>query len=775
MTKDRSLGKIEKFVTILLDKKRTVLLLLSLITLFFAFGMSRIHVDNDTSKALPDDLKEVVDLKKIREKFNAPYSVIFMAQFKDETLLQRLLLINEWANQFQSIEVDGKDGVQSVSHIGKLKVPKKGMPISAKALLPKWKDSTERVAEYLAKHPDSLSEKEKKYEARIAKLIEDNRELTSGLLSQDYSVAVMLIYSKTGVDRQATLGKMQEVLKEIRNKGQPQAYITGATATSWYLNKGMRSNFSVLLPIGIFICVLILYFIFKRISFITVPLLIIVVSIIWTFGLMGFLGVNFTLLSSVIPLILFPIGLADSIHVLKCYNHYRVHNHSYKDSFILAYQELMKAIILTSLTTFFGFASFAFSDLKWTQHFGIYTGFGVMLTLVLTVVMLPLLISHRSGSDASDHSDRLISESVFDKIIFKTPTTWIMLVLAIAFSAFYAPRIKFNNNPIRFFDNDHDVVVSDSIVGDKFGGTRFFDILIESEDSLIDSTDWAQIFEINEWIKSQDNVGNVVSVVPVMKRTSQIVKGRDLSESGVKLVFSSFAKKMKTVLSSFVTEDKKAIKLSLTLMNLSESNYVELSESIKKHVEGNYPGLTVTCGGQALLMDSGLHLLVKTQIISLSITFVLVALILMLLFNSVRLGLFTTLPIIISSCFIGGLMSLFGVSINTITVIIINSSVGIGIDYAIHFTAGYLRERKNGDENVPAILHAIKHKGAVIIFNTIAVGVGLLVLVFSDFPPIRELGLFIFLSMAVSSLFSLTFLPLFLNTIKVKERMLKRH
>lgn len=766
MTKDTSTGKIEKFVNVLLNNKNTVLILLSIITVIFAFGMTQINVDNDTSKALPDDLKEVLELKKIREKFNSPYSVIFMAQFDTTmTLQEKVALLNKWGTEFEAVTAPHTDkdsgmvkGVQSVAHLGKIKVPLKRFPGTNTVIV---KAISEKVSN-----------------KNLNKWINANRELTSSFLSEDQSVAVMLIYTNSNADRQSTLGKLQEVLGKIHKEGHTDTYITGATATSWYLNKGMKTNFSILLPIGVFICILILYFIFRRISFITVPLLIIVISIIWTFGFMGFMGIDFTLLSSVIPLILFPIGLADSIHVLKCYNHYRVHDHSFKGSFILAYQELMKAIILTSVTTFFGFASFAISDLKWTQYFGIFTGFGVMLTLVLTVVMLPLLISKRSGSEASDHSDRMISEAIFDKIIFKTPIAWIMLVCAIVFSAIYVKDIKFNNNPIRFFDSDHDVVVSDSIVGEKFGGTRFFDILIEFEDSLKDSTDWLKVREMSEWIKSQNHVGNAISLVPVLERTSQIFEKDTtvrMSNGGINAIFGSVKSDSVSVLKAFITDDHKAIKMSLTLKNLTESNYVELANSIKDHIETNYKGTKVTCGGQALLMDSGLHLLVETQIISLSITFVLVALILMLLFNSFRLGLFTTLPIIISSCFIGGLMSLFGVTINTITVIIINSSVGIGIDYAIHFTAGYLRERKNGDENVPAILHAIKHKGAVIIFNTIAVGVGLLILVFSDFPPIRDLGLFIFLSMAVSSAFSLTFLPLFLNTIKVKERMLKRH
>lgn len=740
---------IDHFVAVLIRNKVTFLSIILIITIFFLIGMTRLHVNNDTSKALPDDLVEVVNVEKIRQTFNAPFSVIYMVRFDDESLQEKITLLNEWASQFEEITVDGERGVFGVAHLGKLKVPIKGGMLGIKA----------------GEISPQVSSKE------LISRINNNRELTGSFISDDYSIAVMIIFTAVDVERHRVLAGIQDVLAGIQHSGYSDSYITGATATSWYLNKGMRENFRVLLPIAISICTLILLGIFRRFSFVFTPLLIIVIALIWIFGLMGYLGIDFTLLSSVIPLILFPIGLANSIHVLKSYNHYRVSGESFIDSFSIAYNELMRAILLTSLTTFFGFASFLFSELKWTQSFGVFTGIAVMITLFLTVILLPLLISQTPGKKQSDQSERLIPVNLFRWAVFDSPAVKILLGITLMFALYFAPRIEFDNNPINFFNLDHDIVISDSIVSDQFGGTRFFDVVIESDSPVVDSADWANIYEITHWLREQKSVGRVVSLVPVLKRSSQIVKKRELSETAVTLVFKSFASKMSGVMRSFISDDKKKIKLSLTLKNIEGENYLDLAEVIKGRIESKYPIYNVTCGGQALMLDAGMDLLVKTQLVSLSITFVMVTLILVILFRSVKLGIYTTIPIVLSSLTVAGSMALFGVAINTVTVIIINTSVGIGIDYAIHFTAGYLRARGLSKTNREAIINAVKRKGAVILFNTIAVGVGLLVLLFSNFPPIRELGLFIFLSMAVSSLFSLTFLPLFLQHLEKQNIM----
>ena len=121
---------------------------------------------------------------------------------------------------------------------------------------------------------------------------------------------------------------------------------------------------------------------------------------------------------------------------------------------------------------------------------------------------------------------------------------------------------------------------------------------------------------------------------------------------------------------------------------------------------------------------------------------------------------------VLSTATVYALMGLFNVSINMVTVVIVNTCIGIGIDYSIHFTAGFIYIKKNFSNNIDALISNVGNKGAVIMFNTMVVGAGFFVLMFSSFPPVRNFGLFIFLSMVISSTFALIFLPLFFKNYK---------
>ena len=121
---------------------------------------------------------------------------------------------------------------------------------------------------------------------------------------------------------------------------------------------------------------------------------------------------------------------------------------------------------------------------------------------------------------------------------------------------------------------------------------------------------------------------------------------------------------------------------------------------------------------------------------------------------------------ILSTATVYALMGLLNVSINMVTVVIVNTCIGIGIDYSIHFTAGYMFIKNNFSNNIDALISNVGNKGAVIMFNTFVVGAGFFVLIFSSFPPVRNFGLFIFISMLVSSSFALIFLPIFFKKYK---------
>ncbi len=754
----------EKLVDTLIEKRIQILIIIALITTFFGYHTFNLEVDNNPAHSLPDSLQQKMDIVTIREKFDSPYTILFLAELHEGTLSEKLATLDSWEKQFSNVMVTAPGdtvevpGFSNVTSLSGISVPVKGGMFGIKTQSLLDEDLTE---------------------AELQELIIENSDLTSRLVSEDQTTFLMILYTDDDVDRQETIGKAVALVDQFHDDGFENTYITGSTAIAWYLNAGMSRDFARLLPIAVLLSMIMLYIIFRRFSFVIAPLIVIAIAITWTFGFMSLLGVKFSVLTGVIPLILFPVGLADSIHVLKCYLNHRREDKEYRESFILSFEELLKPILLTSVTTFFGFASFALSPLEWTQVFGIFTGIAVMLALLLTVILLPILIASDAKTRVHSHKEiSIMPVRAMNRFIFKSPGAVIFLLIIMGFAIYFLPRQQYENNPISFFNSDHDVVVSDSIIGETFGGSRFFDLLIEVDESsdltIDDSLRWSEIAEITSMVEANDNIGSANSLLPIINRVSSLISKDDnpLSNStismftGKKGIFGreSFA----TIIDAGITEDHRAIKLSLTCKNVPKFNYIGLAEELKKEIETKYPHYVVTAAGQALMIDAGVELLTETQVNSLTLTFITVGLILIILYRNIRVGLFTTFPIVVATLFVAALMASLGVSINSITVIIINSSVGIGIDYAIHFTAGFLRVRDFNEHpsTRDAILHAIHDKGTVIVFNTLAVGLGFLVLNFSGFPPVRDLGLFIFLSMTISSIFALIFLPLLLQFIK---------
>jgi len=744
----------EKLVDFLIRHKTPILVITVLITAFFGWAMTGLQVDNDPAHALPNDMKQKVDIRYLREKFHSPYTMLFMCKLEEGTLQEKLAIVDSFSTALGTVKVKDSAGVaqpgfEKIISVSSLSVPVKGgmFGVKNKKLL----DST-------------LSTEE------LQQLVSENSAITGRFISKDQTVFLTVLLSNESVDRQIAIGEAQKVVDGFRKDGHKETYIAGETAIAWFLNTGMRHDFARLLPIAILLAIGVLAILFKRITFVLAPMLIIAISLIWGFGLMSLTGFKFSVLTSVIPLILFPVGLADSIHIIKTFGHHRRLGKNYRDAFVLTYEELLVPVFLTSITTFFGFSSLAFSSLTWTQTFGIFTGFAVMVALLLSVVLLPILLLHDAKVDFHEDKEiQIMPVSFMEKFIFGSPGAWISLILVVGFSLFFIPKLIFENNPIAFFSKGHDLVMTDSIVGKEFGGSRFFDLLIESDQPINDSLRWSKIATITEMVKKEENVGQVTSLLPVINRLCMLTKGEPLANSTIDMLLGGkgmFGKNFGEVIKAGITEDRKAIKVSITCKNVPQFNYTILAEKIKKDIESKYPHYKVTPAGQALMIDAGVNEVTMTQVNSLLSTFITVALVLMLVYRSIRTGLLTTLPIVVATLFIAGLMSALHVSINSITVIIMNCAVGIGIDYAIHYTAGFLRERKLCDTPRQAAMETIRHKGTVIIFNTVAVGGGFLVLMISAFPPVRDLGLFIFLSMAISALFSLVFLPLFLMWLR---------
>jgi len=755
-----SMSPPEKIVRFILQRRLALSLAVIASVAFFGYYLTKLEIDNDTMKSVPNTLEEKVDYERIQEIFSVPFTVLFIAEFEDWSLRAKIDSIAVWADAFDKIEVQGEKGVEGIAHIGGLQVPRAGGFFGL---------SSEPVVA-----PEDTSEQ------AIRESIARNREFTNIFISDNEKALGIVLGLNPEAYRPGALDEITRLVDLIDSNPSVRAAVAGAATHSYFIDKAMRSDFRVLLPLCILVAAFLLYLVFRRILHVVAVLLIIGFALIWTFGIMGLLGIPLSVVSSVIPVILFPIGVADSIHIIRTYSDFRYReNKSLFQSLSPTYHELLRPIVLTSLTTFVGFGSFLFSSISWTRYFGLFTGIGVILSLFFTVLLLPIFLSLESKNhgvkvSGTPETTQHTAPSWYRKLIFESPL-WIGLVgVIVIVGVFGVAGVRVESNPLAMFAQSSPVRESDRLIEQYFGGTRFFSVMLRNtKGDLTGHEAWKDVARIAEYIESRERVGHVASLLPLINRTSMLLSNEPISRAGVSVLVGSgtlFGKKFRNIVDSWVAEDRRTTKLTVRCENVEGYKYTELADEIEEYVATEYPEWEVMAAGPALLIDSMISLLVGTQISTLLITFTTVFLFLSLLFKSVRIAFFAIIPIVLSTGFVYALMGAVGVSINTVTVFIVNTCIGIGIDYSIHFVSGYSYTLPRFPDNEGALLDTVRSKGAVIMFNTLVVGVGFLVLVISSFPPIRHFGFFVFISMLTSAVFSLIFLPLLFRVSPIRGK-----
>ena len=751
---------LDRFLKGLLRYRFFAILILLLSILFFGYFITRIRVDNDTFKAIPPSLKARIDYDNLKKEFNAPYNILFLAEFKAGSLTEKIDSIHSWAKDFGVLE-----GIGGIADLNSVQIPVKGgfFGMSSDFLVSKKKSLTEE---------------------QIRERIKDNREFSGLFISEDESIFGMIIGLQADADRSVILGKILSKTEQINRNPYIETFITSEGAISYFIDKAMKRDFSILLPICFAIVFLLLYRVFRKTLYVWAALSVNVVALIWTFGLIGMMKVPFSVVTSIIPVILFPIGVADAIHILKTYAKNRqIQKGNIQRSLHATYAEQIVPCLLTSMTTFAGFSSFGFSEISWTRTFGIFTGIAVVFAYIFNIVLLPLFLSFEKSSNeqrSENIEERYLDRfwDSFARFIFNTKRwAFVIPVLAVIFAIGFR-MVHVESNPIEMLPEDNMLRISDEFIGKHFGGTRFFSVVLKSKETKLSKQEqWETVQEIISFIEKEEGVGSVSSIVPLLTRVSTMLSGERFSNAAISMLTSTkgfFGKNYQNYIDGFLSEDRHKTRLTVTCSNGSGVHPLMIGESIERHVKEKFPGWDALVSGPAILNEAMSSVLIRTQISSLISTFIPVFLCLILFFRSFRVGLFSIIPIILSTGFVYALMGIMGVSINLVTVIIMNTCIGIGIDYAIHFVSGYLYYYKRTGNRLEALKTAIKNKGTPILFNTLVVGIGFLVLAFSSFPPIRDFGILVFVSMIISAAFSILFLSILISQFGMGDSMAVR-
>lgn len=604
------------------------------------------------------------------------------------------------------------------------------------------------------------------------------------LVSRDGSATTIQVEFNIAQDDSPAMLQAYQAIVAITDqvKSDDRIYLSGPPMIAAQTASNMEQDNQTLLPAVLLVILLVLFVSFGRLQGVVAPLLIAIFSLIWTLGLMAACDVKQNIITSMMPVFIISIAVCDAIHFLADYYRNLPSNPDRQariDTAFSVMQQLFWPMFVTCMTTLVGFFSLVWTDVTFIREFGIFTGVGIFFAWLITIAFLPAIVilwkaePPRRGLLVSDRLDRMIARfGHFARYGKKLALG--MLVLIVLCSWYVAENLTVDNQVIGYFEEDSRIRQDDAAINAKFGGTTPISVMIESQqvDAFKDPALIQAVARIQAHLRERSEVGFTYSVADFVKRLHQVTQDSfaaeqyrlpdDISGPLLAQYFLLYENANGRDLFDVVDRRFQSGRVLAILHTDRSSEVGAVQQDVLAFAQQVLPaGMTVRVSGYGEVLVATTDAVVWGQINSILSSPALIVLMVMLMFLSVRLGFVAMLPLLFTLVGISGLMALTGTDLDIGTSIIAAITFGIGIDYAIHVIAAMRHSQGTPQE---ATQYALRHTGKPILINTLALGLGFLVLCLSGYEALVNLGFFIALTMLFSALFALLVLPVFVAT-----------
>ncbi len=763
----------EKILKKLLKVPWLIMVLVIVISaVFFYFMKQNSRMETDLDKYMPQEHPAFVYSNQAEDWFNINDGIIVALENKNGVFNSTTLdTLKQLTKKLQKMDEIEKNDVTSLYTADNIIGTEDGMDVKA----------------FFKRVPKS-EEKLKQLQENVV-----NNEMVYGkLVSKDNTVTVVIAEIKDDVFTQEFYNHILSTVAEFQTDD-ISVHVAGRPIVEGTMALLGPADMKRMVPIVLLIITLVLFFMLRSLKSTVFTMLVVFFSTLWVFGLMAVVGVPIYAVSTMIPVMLIAIGVADGIHM---YSHLQLFLRNNPDATKKVavddmLKEMWKPIVMTSITTAVGFISLLTSQVYPIKYFGIFTAFGVLMAMVFSLIIIPAgimifgLPKVKKLSKNENHKEADMAFGFAARVIKRKSLSIIVTVIVIAGALVGMQKIWINSSFLEKFEKDSDIVLTDKFINDHFGGTTTLNLILDA-DSTKDAFKDPDVLKLVDKMQIQvendlDIVGNSFSLTDYINRMNKVMNA-DKEEFNVipdtrnmiaqyillyemsgdpenltKVVDYDYEKLNVTF--QLKSDNSKAINSTIAILDTYKEDFAKLGISMK-YAGSGYKGLVFT------------DLILEGQIMSLFLSLLIVIGLLSLMFKNFKIGLIGSIPIVITAFISFGTMGFLNIPLNTTTALLSSIAIGIGIDYAVHFIEQYRSNAiKTGDKLLTA-QKTMAHSGRAIIFNAIVVIAGFLVLIFSVFPPNRELGALVSLNMFTSLVGTLTIMlvMLYSGNLYFKEK-----
>ena len=596
------------------------------------------------------------------------------------------------------------------------------------------------------------------------------------LVSDDAKTAMIFATVKPGIeappDSPLIIGAVREVLAKYQ-KGDHVYHISGGPAVTNGFKEASVIDAGLLYPLSFLLTVIFLAVLLRSFIGIILSLLVVFPAIFSAFGLMGYLSVELTNITFIVPQILLAIGVADSVHILVTYNRAAASGVSRKDAAEYALLKNFMPTLLTSVTTSVGFFSFASANLKPVVGLGILSGFGTLMAWLFTYLILGgFLFIIPIKRRVLPPEEVIVAEeraTRFTDWLIRHRTAMIaVFALLCVGSSVLALQNTVNSDPFKYFREGFPLRTANDFIEEKVGGARGTELSISAgeEEGIKNPEFLARVEQFQAWIEAQPNVTRTISIVDILKMTNRSLHADEqqyyrLPDDRQTVAQELFLYQMSLPqgmnLNDRITIKNDAIRMTVLWTIETSREVVDRIHLIEEKAASM--GLKVVATGKNRIWQSMNGYVVESFILSISIAFVLISLILIIFFRSFRLGMLAMVPNAVPLIIGGGVLYVIGKPLDVGVALVMSVCLGIAVDDTIHVLSNYNRLRSEGKTSRAAVIDVLAHTSPALVTTSIILVSAFGIFIFGTFAPNIYFGMMVAVILSVALLTDLTFLP----------------
>lgn len=739
---------------------KVVIVMVVLLTVVFGFYAQRVGLTTDIKSFFPGDHPQVISYDEIAEKFGGADRIMVALTTSDVFSLTSLQTIAEITHELE--QIPGVTNVRSLTTIEEIAGSDWGVEV-----IP-----------------------------LVGEIPTDQQELNAlreRVLTDDMYVGTIVSSDATGalhvaeVDPDSSAVEValaiQERIDSI-NVPEGKLYLTGTPVLNAVLADSMQADLMKLFPIVLLLVAFILYLYFRNLRGVLLPFMTVLISVVWTLGLMGILGKQLSPLNAVMPVLLVSLGSAYGIYIIARYNDELLQGANREEAVRQTLKSVGLSVLLAGTTTIAGFASNASSSITLMKDFGLFTAYGVFVALLISLTFIPamllLLPVPKKVVKKEDGQDRILARAlarIAQLVVAKKRQVLVVMAIILVVALLGIPQLSTDSNFFNFFPDDSAPKVAYEMVKDKFSGSESVEIVISGD--LLDPAVLQAMEGLQTDLEETGLVGRPQSIVNILQRVNMALNDGDPAFEALPATRELAAQYLLLMemsggemLEQFITLDYGQARIQALVKDSSSAATTSLFSEIDRLFVKYFDHLNVevTQTGIIALIDALASMIIEGQIASLFTALITVFVIVLLLLRSWEGSLFSTMVVAATILINFGVMGWLGIPLDIVTVLISSIGIGVGVDYSIHIYTRYQEELESHDP-IQSVTNTIIHTGKAIVTNAGSVIAGFLILLLSSFPPFQYFGSLVTGTMFVASASALTVLPaLILLRGESKER-----